>query len=210
MPTGIRAEVRIERPETCEVAPVSETREVGEVVRSSTAAGTTVEFTVEEPVAGEALDADPVFRSGARTVFRLSTDHESACVCEYVERLGCPVRDHTVVDGTVTVAFLVADVENLQRVIRDLKATFEGVGIRRLTRSECVEGDRDLVYVDRSALTARQRDVLCSAHRMGYFAHPRRTNARDVAESLDIAPATFREHLAAAQRKLMDAVLERD
>jgi len=42
---------------------------------------------------------------------------------------------------------------------------------------------------------------------MGYFERPRDANAGAVAEALDIAPSTFAEHLAAAQRKLLDEAL---
>jgi predicted DNA binding protein len=43
---------------------------------------------------------------------------------------------------------------------------------------------------------------------MGYFNHPRDANATAVAEDLDISPATFAEHLALAQSKLLDSILE--
>lgn len=50
--------------------------------------------------------------------------------------------------------------------------------------------------------------MVATAYRMGYFDYPRRSNASEVAASLDIAPSTFTEHLTAAQSKLLDAVLE--
>jgi hypothetical protein len=43
---------------------------------------------------------------------------------------------------------------------------------------------------------------------MGYFEHPRTANAGEVADELDISRSTFAEHLAAAQSKLLDAVLD--
>jgi hypothetical protein len=46
-----------------------------------------------------------------------------------------------------------------------------------------------------------------TAYQMGYFEHPRESNATEVAESLDIRPPTFVEHLAAAQGKLLDDVV---
>jgi len=45
---------------------------------------------------------------------------------------------------------------------------------------------------------------------MGYFDYPKGANATDVAEELGVARSTFTEHLAAAQTKLMDAILEAD
>jgi hypothetical protein len=64
------------------------------------------------------------------------------------------------------------------------------------------------VFVDRAALTDRQREVVTTAHQLGYFERPRDANATEVAEHLDISRATFAEHLAAAQSKLLDAVLD--
>jgi predicted DNA binding protein len=43
---------------------------------------------------------------------------------------------------------------------------------------------------------------------MGYFERPKEANATEVAEALGIAQSTFTEHLMAAQRKLLDDVLE--
>ncbi|MXR22074.1 helix-turn-helix domain-containing protein [Halobacterium bonnevillei] len=43
---------------------------------------------------------------------------------------------------------------------------------------------------------------------MGYFDHPRGANGASVAAELGISPATFHEHLAAAQRKLLDSALD--
>lgn len=42
---------------------------------------------------------------------------------------------------------------------------------------------------------------------MGYFERPRRANATEVADVLDINPSTFSEHLAAAESKLIEDVL---
>ena len=52
------------------------------------------------------------------------------------------------------------------------------------------------------------REVLETAHEMGYFEYPKRANAGDVAEAVGISRSTFSEHLGAAQTKLLDAILE--
>jgi predicted DNA binding protein len=208
MSRGIRAEVRIERPGDCQVAAVGSAGDVLDVVRSPTGPDElTVEVTLDTD--GDVPDLpDPVFELDTEAVYRLHRNGEGDCVCQFVERLGSPVRDVAVDDGTVTVCFLVADLDNLQYVIRGLKERFDGVSICRLTRSEPAGDADDLVYVDRSSLTERQHEVLQVAHERGYFEHPRGANACEVADHLGIAPATFGEHLAAAQRKILDAVLD--
>ncbi|WP_415380720.1 bacterio-opsin activator domain-containing protein [Halosimplex sp. TS25] len=59
-------------------------------------------------------------------------------------------------------------------------------------------------------LTDRQREVLVTAYRCGYFERPRDRTGAEVAEQLDISPSTFSQHLRAAQRKLLSALLEED
>jgi len=57
-------------------------------------------------------------------------------------------------------------------------------------------------------LTDRQLEVLVTAYRTGYFERPRETTGAGVAADLDISPSTFSQHLRAAQRKLLGALLE--
>jgi len=57
-------------------------------------------------------------------------------------------------------------------------------------------------------LTDRQREVLVAAYHNGYFQRPRETTGADLAEQLDITPATLSQHLRAAQRKVFSVLLE--
>jgi hypothetical protein len=50
--------------------------------------------------------------------------------------------------------------------------------------------------------------VLETAHRMGYFDHPKGADAGDVADELGISRSTLAEHLSTAQSKLFDAILD--
>ncbi|WP_276257874.1 helix-turn-helix domain-containing protein [Haloglomus litoreum] len=57
------------------------------------------------------------------------------------------------------------------------------------------------------ALTARQREVVRTAHELGYYDVPREATADDIAERLDLDPSTVGEHLRRAQANLMDHLL---
>ncbi|WP_436926694.1 helix-turn-helix domain-containing protein [Halosimplex amylolyticum] len=59
-------------------------------------------------------------------------------------------------------------------------------------------------------LTDRQREVLVTAYRSGYFQRPRERTGAEVAAQLGISPSTFSQHLRAAQRKLLCALFEED
>ena len=64
------------------------------------------------------------------------------------------------------------------------------------------------MFVNRGKLTDRQREVLQTAYKMGYFERPKRANATEIAAELDISQSTFTEHLVTAQRKILEDVLE--
>ena len=55
-------------------------------------------------------------------------------------------------------------------------------------------------------LTARQLEVLRTAHEAGYFKSPREHSGEEIADMLDISGATFSEHLRTAQDKLFSAI----
>ncbi|EMA35375.1 helix-turn-helix domain-containing protein [Halobiforma nitratireducens] len=242
MDSGVRIEVRIESPEECPVATVSET--VG------TAAGSiswteepnsdraVEEFVLESPAEGSAslptsgtdsgsgsdsdsdpdLDLDPdsaepsvpiqsVFADESRAVYRFERDRDRTCPCEVVEGFGYPVADADVRDGTLFVAFHVPEMAAIRPILERLRARFGGMSVERIVRSETDPSDATLVHVDRDTLTDRQIEVLETAIEMDYFEHPKGANAGDVADELGINRATFAEHLAAAQRKLLPPIV---
>lgn len=211
MGSGIRVEVEISDASVCRI--VEESRglsPITSVTRSATPNGdaVTVEFT-----AGAGADigrGDEVFSYDDRSVYRFSEDADSAsnCACTLVEGEGCPVHHLQADGGVLTVAFFAPDIDAVRRIVTELKESFDGVSLRQLTRSKRIDDGTDPVFVDRAELTDRQREVLDTAHRMGYFTHPKGANATDVSEALGINCSTFAEHLSAAQSKLLNAVLE--
>lgn len=59
-----------------------------------------------------------------------------------------------------------------------------------------------------SRLTERQRAALVRAHTSGYFAWPHETSGDEIAESMGVTRSTFHQHLRAAQRKIVAAIVE--
>jgi hypothetical protein len=220
MDPGIHAELAVTGESVCPIADASETARVRSVARAAVPAGddAPVEFTAEDApeadlVGGESAAAlEEVFRHDDGVVYRFErpAGTETACACEAVERHGCPVRHLRADDGVVVLSFVAPDLDVLRAVVEDLRATHDGVSLRRLSRSATpdADGEGDLVLVDRSAFTDRQREVLRTAHEAGYFDHPKGANATEVAAELGINRSTFAEHLAAAQSRLLDAVLD--
>jgi len=208
MASGLRAELRVTDPPSCQVAAASEGDDAANGVTWGGAAGATVTEELTMAADADPEGMTPVFSDGDRSVYRFERPAEQSCVCEVIERFGSPIRDVRAEDGTLLLSFYASDVATLREVVDALRETADGVSLERLTRSDEAGADGDLVLVDRAALTDRQHEVLATAHELGYFERPRGANATEVAAELEISRSTFAEHLASAQSKLLDAVLD--
>jgi hypothetical protein len=229
--TGLRAELSIAAADSCPVAALStETddslREVtwtgarseggGAVERFDTHATVADASKGDDDVAGDdgnvptttadrAPEFDTVFDDGDTRTLEFQRDWDD-CVCERIEAVGCPVDDVRAVEGRLLIQFRVRSNERLRDVIAAAREISEDVRLNYVVSAGAERSDT--VLVDRGRLTERQREVLETAYDSGYFDHPREQNAAEIAAELDISPSTFREHIAAAQAKLLGSVVE--
>lgn len=91
-----------------------------------------------------------------------------------------------------------------QAAIADLVAAYEESGISPdLTSLTGYTGGADTA----DALTDRQREVIETAHELGYYEVPREASTQDIAETLDLDPSTVTEHLQRAERHLINDLL---
>lgn len=229
MAEGIRATVSVDSPAGCPVARVSaaaDTR-IDWVVRSVTTPGgppAVTEFAVEAEEQPD-TDLEPLFSHGSTHRYRfyhggvesteigeelpaLTLEGPQECPCECLGEFGCPIDRYVADAGTVTLVFYALDYDHLREIIAELRERFDDLDVKRLLRSPTDSHNRDLVLVDSARLTDRQREVLRTAYRMGYFDRPRGANASEVAAELDISASTFAEHLAAAQSKVFGDIFE--
>ncbi|MFD1686628.1 helix-turn-helix domain-containing protein [Halobellus litoreus] len=227
--SGIRAEITVDSPPDCPAATAAAAadgtaKSITKSVPTDPDEAVTEEFvlTGDRPIDatgtkggdGTSGDAAPsvdelqeVFSYGSERVYRFERPQGRTCFCECIEGFGCPVRDVHSRGGSLTVSFHAPDVDTLRSVVARLDQRWSGVSVRRLVRSDADRDGSDLVLVDRGELTERQREVLETAHEMGYFEHPKRANAGDVAAELGVDDSTFVEHLSAAQGKLLSSIL---
>ncbi|RXK46615.1 helix-turn-helix domain-containing protein [Halorientalis pallida] len=211
MSSGIRATVEFSTPDICPVvehasAAGTTVDSVARSVRPTADARTATEFAVDADYEPDG-DLTPVFSHGSTRRYRMVHDEGVHCPCECLGQFGCPVTRYVAREGRLTVVFHAADYEELQTVVGELRERFPDIDIKRFVRGPAGENGHDSVLVDRSRLTDRQLEVLERAHEMGYFENPRRANATEIADDLDINPSTLREHLSAAERKLFDDLL---
>lgn len=205
--SGIRAELAIDDLEDCPVSRASAGTD-GPVreVRWSASTGRAVE---QFELAGELENGefDEVFAYGDRTVYEFERDSDVPCFCETVEAALGPVTDVVARDGTLHVTVHAGDVDGLRDLVVDLSERFGDVRLEYLVQTGA-GGGSEVIPVDLDRLTDRQREVLLTAHEMGYFEYPRESNATAVAAALGIEPSTFSEHLAVAQGKLFGELLD--
>ncbi|SER12521.1 helix-turn-helix domain-containing protein [Natrinema salaciae] len=214
--TGFRATVVVNDPADCPVAAVSACTDepVDSVSRSSreTDGAVVEEFGI---AADASIDGDhdveltPVQSNEREEIYRFERDGSADCACDVIERTGTPVTSVRGQNGSLLLSFRTLELAEIAEIVDELRMYFDGVLVEELTQDH-EDVDADPVVVDRAALTTRQREILETAHEMGYFDYPKGANATDVADELGVARSTFTEHLAAAQTKLMDAILEAD
>jgi len=216
MASGIRAEVKLENPPDCVVTQAAAAASgtvlsVSKSINPNAPERVVEEFTLETDDHPDSFDIDPepveLFSYGSSSVYKFERELGCGCPCEVIERFDCPVIDVRATGSSLHLAFHAPDMQGLQAIIGELRTQYS-LDVKRLLQSQQEHAETNLVFVDRSRLTARQLEVLETAHRMGYFDHPKRANAGEVADALDITGTTFTEHLSAAQTKLLDAILE--
>ena len=99
-----------------------------------------------------------------------------------------------------------ADVRSILDTIRDLSPDLELVAQRTTTRDAHSPGAYRESVLDQ--LTEKQREALEAAYYAGFFDWPRSSSGEEIAETLDISPATLSEHIRTAERKLLETLFE--
>ena len=211
MGSGIRAEVSLPAGASSPFEGVADgSTPIYSVARSSPDgnAGTVIFEFVADADLSVPEGVDVVFDYGAKAAYRFETDSEEDSPFAVLDRYGLPVSETTIRDGRLLLTFHATDLPTLRSVLDAFQESAPEMEVLRLLQSSSTPEESDLVTVDRSDLTERQREVLGAAYDAGYFDHPKGANAGEVAESLDIDRSTFSEHIAAAQRKLLSTLLD--
>ena len=220
---GVRACIVAHDPPECPVADTLPDGAVATDVRMIALDDVTIEqFRVDRSTSADRLVSsggsspsdgsshmNPVFEADGGRVYRRRVKPRDACPYRTIESLGYPVSNATVRTDPdrLRVTLHLPTVKPLGSIVDAVESTGATVTLDRLTHS----GDHrqaDPIVVDRERLTERQKEVLYAAWRLGYFSYPRGASAEEVAEAVGIARSTFAEHLAAAQRQVIEGVVD--
>lgn len=105
-----------------------------------------------------------------------------------------------IADKEKVTASFVSDDERLRKMVAAMRL----VGIvKEVHMSEFALPNEGVLTV----LTERQREVISTAKRLGYYEVPRRASSKDVAKELGISKATVVEHIRKAEQRLIEHVL---
>ena len=99
-------------------------------------------------------------------------------------------------------AAYLGDARQIGRFLRALEA--RGIPHRVISLGDAkLSKDSHLSY-----LTGKQRQVLMSAYKHGYYASPRRISAKDLAKRMNLSVSTVHEHLRKAESRLVSKLID--
>lgn len=207
--SGVQARLAIREPPSCPVVDaLSDGASATDVGWTSGDESSGDGSVVEQVHSTSVLETQADFETGGEGVYRVRRAASADCPCSVIASCGHPVTDVRVRNDPreLVVTVHLPSPEPLEEIVEAIEATGTRTELRYLVCTKSKVGT-DPVVVDRRRLTSRQREVLETAHRMGYFEYPRRTNAEGVAREIGIARSTFAEHLAVAQSRLVGSAL---
>ena len=100
-------------------------------------------------------------------------------------------------------ALRVTAIGKLETFREAMEEMTEDVDLDLLSMGEYVPGDEGLY----AQLTERQREILATAVEEGYYEVPRQASHQDIADHLDIAPATVGEHLRNIESTVLKEIM---
>jgi len=154
-------------------------------------------------------DATLVRDRGDRCCFEFAATEDT--VAATLASYGASVESMRAADGTARITAELPATADVRSLVRAVTAEFDGMELlaQRERRGTGDGGDPSRYATDLlDLLTDRQRAVLETAYRSGYFEWPRDRTAEEVADSLDIASPTLHNHLRLAQAELFGALFE--
>lgn len=160
-----------------------------------------------------AADEDPVEP-------RLLTRYDAGGLVEFVVSDACPAWSlakrgaiPTSVTGTAEGGTIVAEIfpeDDPSAIVADVVEAhdLELVAKRERSGATPLFSEQEIQQAVLERLTDRQREVLYAAYEAGYYDRPRETTGEELAEELGISPATFQQHIRAAERKVVALIAD--
>jgi len=128
---------------------------------------------------------------------------EPPIVSELAER-GAETTAIVAEDGQVRITLELPAGADPRSVIEQLSERYPSTDlVARHERERAEQTKQELVADIEQRLTSRQQLALQKAYLGGFFDWPRSISGEDLAESMDISPSTYHQHLRAAEKKVL-------
>lgn len=129
-------------------------------------------------------------------------------IAEKIAKLGVHFKNGTtIIGGWEQWTVYLSDGDELQQIVEAIEASGNETEIARNVPIDDVEAS-DHIEFSRLIhdLTPRQREVLTTAIAFGYYRPKKDTSIEEIADAVGIASTTAWEHLARAERKIMEEI----
>ncbi|WEL21301.1 bacterio-opsin activator domain-containing protein [Halorhabdus sp. BNX81] len=122
---------------------------------------------------------------------------------------GGDIQDVSIDADGLELAFRVATEQNGRAIVEDLESTYETTTLISYTEAdEPGETPQAFRSAVESELTDRQLTALRKAYVSGFFEWPRESEGDELADSMDVVPSTYYQHLRTAEKKLVRAFFD--
>lgn len=98
--------------------------------------------------------------------------------------------------------------ENIEIFIQELSDHFSKVNLAAKRLKSKSENGEPLKRKLENSLTERQWEILEAAYFGGLFDWPKKSSGEELADSLDISPPTFHQHLKSGEKNLLSKIFE--
>jgi PAS domain S-box-containing protein len=151
---------------------------------------------------------------GAETL--VTTDDESvlqfrlrqAPIVDLLSEYGASVASMHADANTLSLEFRIGTEDAARSLLDELEESYDHVELVAYHEEESRQTPQGFREELRNRLTDRQYTALRKAYVSGYFEWPRQVEGEQLAESMDIVPSTYHQHLQTAKRKLFEAFFD--
>jgi PAS domain S-box-containing protein len=142
-----------------------------------------------------------------QSVFQFVVD-EPPVVSDLAER-GAETTAITATGRSVSITLELPASADPRAVIEQLSEQYPSTElVARREREHPEQSKRELVTDIQESLTTRQELALRKAYLGGFFDWPRTVSGEELADSMDISPSTYHQHLRTAEQKLLAALFD--
>ncbi|QLD90267.1 PAS domain S-box protein [Natronomonas salina] len=148
-------------------------------------------------------------RGDADTESRFEIRASHSPLIEMIAESGGVVESAVFENGDLNGTVHLPQGTDVRQVVDRVESEYPSVELLARRQVERPSGSaRETTLALTAELTDRQQTALETAFHGGFFEWPRDSTGEEIAEQLDIAPATFTQHLRTAERKLLEAMFE--